>query len=40
MINIPPANAAVILSRLSLQRFEEDARESLKSKDNTLGRGA
>jgi hypothetical protein len=34
MINIPPSNAAAILLRLS-GNAQEDASESLESKDNT-----
>jgi hypothetical protein len=39
MIYFPPANAAAILSGLSLNA-QEDARESPESKDNTLDCGA
>jgi hypothetical protein len=39
MIYIPPANAAAILSRLSLDA-QDDTRESRESKDNTLDCGA
>jgi hypothetical protein len=39
MIYIPPAKAAAILSRLSVNA-QEDADESLESKDNTLDCGA
>jgi hypothetical protein len=39
MINIPPANTAVILSRLSLQ-FSRKTPANLSNQDNTLDRGA